>query len=402
MGFNFNIGYTSSKLPTYVERMQDGSFWYSILDTLGKGKRKGFKNETAKLEMVLSNPALLKIFVFLADTYSQVKVDKWVNNKEVEKDFLYTYKKTPNDWQTWTDLFWEHRFWLAMGNAYLYVDKDVWYYLRPQGLELTDAQIKQFSQITFSSYGSESKRNIMKGTFKYRNENNSVQILDFKNLSVFTDMSGGVSGNWLKGNSRLDALYQIAVNSDLALTSKGTNLKYTQKFLVSGQHDPKDTSSRPMVDTEKDSIENSLEHGRKVNATKSKVDMVHMVDNLAQLKLDEAYESDLIKAANMYGIPKDVIDILAKGSTYENQEKSFGRFVNYSEMPKVQQMTDTYEVILGEEDLRGSFKHLPFNAVFEVEKTNNRKAELESLKIAQELGLDENIIKQRLTDIYEY
>jgi len=110
----------------------------------------------------------------------------------------------------------------------------------------------------------------------------------------------------------------------------------------------------------------------------------------------------LIKVANMYGIPKDVIDILSKGSTYENQEKALGKFINYNEMPKVQQMTDTYEVVLQEQDLRGSFKHLPFNSVFEVDKTNNRKVELESLKIAQELGVDESIIKTKLKQIYEY
>jgi hypothetical protein len=400
MGFNFNIGYNSNRLPNYIERNNDGSMWYSIIDAFIGGKRKGFKSESNKLETILSNPAILKVFCFLADTYSQVKINQYSNDKLKEKDFLYSYQKTPNDWQTWTDLFWEHRFWLASGNAYLYVDANVWYYLRPQGLDFTDAQIKAFSQLTFSS---KNKRDLLKGTFKYRNENGKVQEnLKFENLHVFTDMSGGISGNWLKGNSRLDALYQIAVNSDLALRSKGTNLKYTEKFLVSGQHDAKDTSSRPMVETEKESIEQSLENGRKINATKSKVDMQQMVSNLAQLELDQAYESDLIKVANMYGIPKDVIDILSKGSTYENQEKSLGKFINYNEMPKVQQMTDTYEVILLEEDLRGSFKHLPFNSVFEVDKITNRKTELESLKIAIELGLDAKVVETKLKQIYEY
>jgi len=399
MGFNFNIGYNSGSLPNYVERDSAGNMWYSILDAFGGGKKKGFKNESHKLEIILNNPAILKVFCFLADTYSQVKIDKYNNDKLVEKDFLYSYQKTPNDWQTWTDLFWEHRFWLAGGNAYLYVEANTWYYLRPQGLDFTDAQIKAFSQISFAS---KYKKDITNQTFKYKNENNVVQVLKFSNLHVFTDMSGGVSGNWLKGNSRMDALYQIAINSQYALQSKGTNLKYTEKFLVSGQHDAKDTTSRPMAETEKDSIEQSLENGRKVNATKSKVDMQQMVSNLAQLQLDEAYESDLIKVANMYGIPKDVIDILAKGSTYENQEKSLGKFINYNEMPKVQQMTDTHEVILDEQDLRGSFKHLPFNSVFEVDKINNRKVELESLKIAVELGVEKSIIDAKLKQIYEY
>jgi len=399
MGFNFNIGYNSNNLPNYVERDSAGNWFYSILDAFTGNKRKGFKSESHKLEIILNNTAILKVFCFLADTYSQVKIDQYKNDKLVEKDFLYSYKKTPNDWQTWTDLFWEHRFWLAGGNAYLYVEANTWYYLRPQGLDFTDSQKKAFSQISFAS---KYKKDVTNQTFKYKNENNVVQVLKFSNLHIFTDMSGGVSGNWLKGNSRMDALYQIAINSQYALQSKGTNLKYTEKFLVSGKHDAKDTTSRPMAETEKDGIEQSLENGRKINATKSKVDMQQMVSNLKDLKLDEAYESDLIKVANMYGIPKDVIDILAKGSTYENQEKSLGKFINYNEMPKVQQMTDTYEVILNEQDLRGSFKHLPFNSVFEVDKINNRKIELESLAIAKELGADEKMITDKLKQIYEY
>ena len=398
MGFNFNIGYNSERLPNYIERGSDGNWFYSILNAFG-GKKKGFSNEQSKLDVILSNPAILKVFCFLADTYSQVKIDKYYNDKLVEKDFIYSLQKAPNDWQTWTDLYWEHRFWLASGNAYLYVFKGVYYYLRPQGLDFTDAQINAFSQISFSS---KYKKDLLKGTFKYRNTNNKVDNLNFENLYVFTDMSGGISGNWLKGNSRLDALYQIAINSDLALQSKGTNLKYTEKFLVSGQHDAKDTSSRPMAETEKDTIEQSLENGRKINATKSKVDMQQMVSNIKSLGLDDAFESDLIKVANMYGIPKDVIDILSKGSTYENQEKSLGKFINYNEMPKVQQMVDTYEVILNEQDLRGSFKHLPFNSVFEIDKINNRKVELESLKLAVELGLDTKLVETKLKQIYEY
>ena len=35
-------------------------------------------------------------------------------------------------------------------------------------------------------------------------------------------------------------------------------------------------------------------------------------------------------------------------------------------------------------------------------KINNRKIELESLKIAQELGVDASIIKTKLKQIYEY
>ena len=397
MGFNFNIGYNNHR-PENVERNIVGEWFYSFFN--GSVKKKVKLSEKAKLDLVLQSPASLKVLCFLADTYSQVKIDKYFNEKLIEKDFIYSYQSKPNSWQTWTDLFWEHRFWLALGNAYLYVDRGVWYYLKPHNIEFTSEQIKAFGQISFSE---QYRKNLLKGEFKYNNENGVVQKLKLSNLHIFTDLSGGISGDWLKGNSRIDALVQIIENSESGIQSKGTNLKYTEKFLVSGQGVKiGDVFDRPMDETEKDSIEKSLEHGRKINATISKVNMQQMVSNLAQLELDQAYESDLIKIANMYDIPKDVIDILSKGSTYENQEKSLGRFINYTQMPKVQQFTDTIELILDEQDLRGHFKHLPFNSVFEVDKINNRKIELESLKIAQELGVDLQIVTDKLKQIYEY
>jgi len=68
-------------------------------------------------------------------------------------------------------------------------------------------------------------------------------------------------------------------------------------------------------------------------------------------------------------------------------------------MPKVQQHSDLLEIILQKEDIRGSFKHLPFNAVFEAEKVTNKKIELEALKIASELGFTN--VQDELKRIYD-
>lgn len=70
-------------------------------------------------------------------------------------------------------------------------------------------------------------------------------------------------------------------------------------------------------------------------------------------------------------------------------------------MPKVRQMTDIYETILNEQDLRGSFSHLPFNAVFESEKKTNRKTDIEALKMSAEMGLDAKIVNDKLKEIWE-
>ncbi len=397
--FSFSWG-SQNILPNYIERDSTGSFFHSIIDMFQNGTKKGWKSEKAKLEQCLNNPALLKVLSFRADLYSQAKIDRYLDNKEVEKDFLYSQSKQPNDWQSWIDLRWDISFYRDLGTCYIYKEDDVIYCLNPIGIDFTDKQIKKFGELTFSKYGVESRNNMRNDTFNYINQNGTKIPLKLKNLYILSDLSNGVSGNWLKGNSRLDALYQVVLNSELSLTAKNRNLLFTTKFLVSGQTDESDIYKQPMDDTEQKSVVSGLLN-KNIVVTPSKVDITQMVSNLQSLKLDDSYIADLTIIGNMYGMTKDVLDIVSKGSTYENKEKSLGAFIDYSLMPKLNQETDLWELVYNVEDLRGSFKHLPFNAVFEADRVNNLKIMLENLKLAQELGMDETDLKNKLTDLWE-
>jgi len=397
--FSFSWG-NQNNLPNYVERDSAGNFFYSIMDMFQNGTTKKWKSEKAKLEQCLNNPALLKVLSFRADLYSQAKIDRYLDNKEVEKDFLYSQSKQPNDWQSWIDLRWDISFYRDLGTCYIYKEGDVTYCLNPVGIDFTDKQIKKFGKLTFSKYGSESRNNMRNDTFTYINQNGEKQQLKFKNLYILSDLSNGVSGNWLKGNSRLDALYQVVLNSELSLTAKNRNLLFTTKFLVSGQSDESDIYKQPMDDTEQKSVVSGLLN-KNIVVTPSKVDITQMVSNLQSLKLDDSYIADLTIIGNMYGMSKDVLDIVSKGSTYENKEKSLGAFIDYSLMPKLNQETDLWELVYEVEDLRGTFKHLPFNAVFEIDRVNSLKVMLENLNLAKELGMNETDLKNKLTDLWE-
>ncbi len=395
MAWNFNLSF--GKPNNVSVDIDENKFFYTILDYFN-GKTKKFKSEKEKLDTILCNPAALKVLTFLADTYSQVKFNEWNNDKLVESDFLYSEIDQPNPWQSWIDLHWDIAFWRACGNAYIYKQNNVIYCLRPQGIELTSKQIAKLSQLTFSKYGDNSRNNILNDKFKYRNENNEVSTLDLKNVYVLSDLSGGVSGNWFMGNSRVDALYNVIKNSKLAIESKGINLEFSGKFFASAGSQPNE-STRPIPEEEQKSIESSfLNRAKKIFSTKSKVDLKRLVEDINKLKLDDSYNSDLAVIANMYGIDKDVLGMVA--TTYENKEKAIGAFVDYTLMPKVQQHSDLYEIIFDKQDIRGSFKHLPFNAIFEKERIDNKKVELETLKLAQELGMDAKLITDKLNQIY--
>lgn len=398
MAWNFSLNFGRQHIQPIEQRDGDKNYFFKVIEGLF-GSDKGFESEKKKLDTVLSNPACLKVLTFIADTYSQVKIDEWNNDNLVLKDFLYSQQKQPNDWQSWVDLHWDISFWRSLGNAYIYKQGEILYCLNPYRIKLSSEQEKKLKQLTFSKYGADSRSKILNSDFKYVNENEQTITLNLKNVYVLNDLSGGVSGYWFKGNSRFDALYQVCKNSELSLKAKGINLEFAGKFFVNGQYKGGSDES-PMDDTETKSITESLFSTKKVFATKSKVDITQLVTNLAQLKLDEAYIGDLSIIGNMYGLSKDVLDIIAKGSTYENKEKAMGGFVDYTLMPKVVQMTDLYEVIFDKQDLRGSFKHLPFNAVFEAEKIKNKQIEVDTLKVAKEIGLDESIVKAKLKEIY--
>jgi hypothetical protein len=399
MAWNFNFSFGRPQSQVSIDDVVDNKIFYTILDYFN-GKTKKFKSEKEKLDIVLESPAVLKVLTFLADTYSQVKFNEWNNDRLVEQDFLYSVLENPNPWQSWVDLHWDIAFWRSTGNAYVYKQNDVIYCLRPQGMELTTKQINKLSKLTFGKYGSESKRNILNDTFEYRNENNEISTLQLKNVYVLSDLSGGVSGNWFKGNSRLDALYNVVKNSDLSTKSKGINIELTGKFFASGGATPNE-NTRGIGEDEQKSIENSfLNKSKKIFSTKSKVDLRRLVESLKDLKLDESYISDLTIIANMYGIDKDVLGLST--TTYENKEKAIGSYVDYTLMPKVQQHSDLYENLFDKQDIRGSFKHLPFNAIFEAEKISNQKIMLEGLKLASELGMDASLVERKIKEIYGY
>jgi hypothetical protein len=397
INFNFSIG--RNRLPNYVERDTTGGFFYSINNAFKSLFSSGFP-DNEKYEVIKNNPAVLYVFDFIAKNYSQMKINEWQNDKLKEKNAIYNIQDKPNQWQSWTDLLYDYAFYYCLGNVYLYKQAATIYCLNPFGIKLTSKQEKDFSKLSFSSYGENTAKNIKKGTFEYYDGSNNKYQLELSNLHIISDLSNSVSGSWFKANSKLDALYQIVKNTDLTTKAKYINTEFTGKFIVAGQSDPQNISELPMSQEEQQSIRQSVRGNEQVIPVKSKVAIERFVSDLNNLKLDDSLIADIHIIGMMYGLSKDVIGIALQGSTYENKEKSFGAFVDYTLSPIARQMTDLIETLFDKEDLRASWEDMPFNQVFKTEKVANQKIELESLKIAQELGLDAKLITNKLNEIY--
>jgi hypothetical protein len=387
MGFNFNIGFNSS-MPSSVERNSDGSFFFETFTSDARHNR--LLTERQKLNAVLSNPAVLKVFTINCDLFSMGKI----NQKKGETDFLYSKRSKPNFKQTWTQFLWEYMFWVQTGTAYLWnpsgasilSENNTIQWLNPVYMEFDTTVIDKLKSLVFSEA---TYKDILKGTVRYDLGNGQTKVIPLNEITPFFDLSNCIDGNFYKGASRLDALYKVISNSEQALDAKAINLEFTKKFMVSGKNSDDNIMNLVMPDGEKNSIESSMRSNKSVHAVKTPVNISRFVENIASLKLDDSYYNDFFMIGSMYGIPKDVLESAIRGnSTYDNQEKAIGRHVDYVMKPKGQMLTDELEVMFKYKDLVMSWGHLSFNQVFELQKEAVLKAKLDNAILAKNNALN--------------
>jgi hypothetical protein len=377
MGFNFNFGF-GNNTPQIIERDSSGNIFFEIFSGTQASK---FKSEQDKINTVLSNPAVLKVFALNCDLFSLGKIND---------DFLYTQRKKPNFKQNWTQFLWDYMFFTQLGTAYLWTPNNKLnetspiQWLNPANIEFDTNLIDKINNLILSNI---TYKELIKGTIKY-NFGNTTKLIPLSEITPFYDLTNSVSDNSFKGISRIDALYKIISNSENALNAKSINLEFSQKFVASSKSESLESVN--MTDTEKQSIEGIVRSNKTVHAIKKPIDIKRFVDDIARLKLDECFYNDYFMIGSMYGIPRDVLEANLKGSTYENQEKAVNRHVEYVLKPKGQMLTDSFEDLFNYSDLVMSWEHLSFNQVFERERQEVIKLKLENEILAKENNINLN------------
>ena len=350
-------------------RHNDGSIFTTLLNG-----RTNFKvlTDDMKLKYMLTNPALAKVVYLNCDVFSLAEV-KRIDGKK--NDPLIKLLNNPNYFQSQRQFLWTYRFWLMFGTAYLKpsnnrVDSDYqhMYWLEPSKMIWKASTLRKLDKMITSKA---SYNDILNSTVHYCYNDNQKLPIQLKEIIALHDLTNGL-GNWYDGNSRIDALWKILNNVEGSIDAKNINLEFSKKFLVSGNYDPtKDLSSLgTMQNVEKEDIKAKLRSNEPVHPIKAQVDIKRFVDDLAKLRLDESYNEDLSKVGNMFGIPADVLESLKEGSTYENQEKSIGRHISYSEMPKAKDLLESLCNFfkLDVNDYEITFNDNSFMQVFEKEK----------------------------------
>ena len=359
-----------------------------------------FANDHQKLAMVLSNPAVMKVFSLQCDLFSmgKVTVEKSIGKKVkvIEDDPFLELIRNPNPFtSTESQFLWDFMFWNMMGTSYCYVDsKDVtkplnkMYFLDPGKIVWPKDFEAKKDKLVFSEA---EVKNILKTTITYKYHDGTTFNFPLDRLIMCHDLTNS-SGNFYKGPSRLDALTKIISNSEYTLDADNINIRYSGKFLV-GSDKAVGTSIKVGMSTEeKDDIANKIDTDTKsVWPLQSMVNIQRFVSDMANLQLSEKYLHLYFVVGNMYGIPRDVLEAY-NSATYENQEKARAAHVNYCLEPKGEQFMDGFEVHFKYREVKKkiniNWDHLPFVQIFAKEKAETKKVTIENLTSLLALGVD--------------
>lgn len=366
-----------------MENDSFGNIFYTMFSSMaGLGKKIP---DNMKLNAVCNNPALLKVIALDCDIFSLGKVNQYQEDKIKEVDFLYSLKKQPNLLSSWTQFFWNYKFYLDIfGEAYLYnpnnskvlSENNSLQWLDPSKIDWSPVTVRKlqafiFSKATFSE--------VFKNTITYRFDNGEYKIIKLSEIHTFYDLTNIGQENPLEGISRIDALYKVINNSELALDAKGINLFLSGKVMVAGQNNIENEYSMPMSEAEKESIESKVMSQQTIHAVKSLIDVKRFVEDIKKLALDESFYNDYFMFGSMFNIPRDILETNLKSATYENQEKSMARFIEYSQAPKGKKLTDWFEIQYDLQDIRMSWNHLAFMLVFAKDTAENNRIISEAL-----------------------
>jgi hypothetical protein len=382
----FNVGLKSFFTGLY-ERMVDGTHVYSITGRDDWGKNM------SNLAMAQNHPILTPAMLFDSKIFSQATFEIYdKETKSVVKDHkLLSLLNNPNHYQTTIDLLETLRFMMiAQGQSVAYLKRvpgglsyNSIYILNPDLIKWPDCYTTKMSSRALLD-----KSN---GKIVYDENGENIQIY-LKDLLFFYDSPNGLDKkNSYKNKSRLDGLKQTLINTHDSLLAKNIILKTNGKELITGK-----SGSFPLDPEEKERIENLYQANYGLSKTRkraiiTRADVSHKSLHIAlrDLGLDESVKVDGNLIYTALHIPKDILSLEAKKTTYNNFKESMVSFIQNEMQGSMDAVTAVFQKLITEPNLvlRANYNHLPVMQFVLLEKYKMIKLRVDALASARKAGL---------------
>ena len=379
----------------YHEKSVDGTNWYYD-DAL-------FSGSEGNLDLCLKHPIITPAILFITRLMCQAEIVIKVknSNERIYEHDVISLIEDPNPMQTRDDFITEIEFQkIANGVAIIYKKKGI-------GLKVDSLYVLDKNCFVFDD-GEEIDTNkiIYRSEYKEYLETNLVYNdgfkefnLKMKDLIFIKDVPYSKETNIFNVTSRVDGLKQTLINTKDSLIAKNIILKSNGKEMITAGKSG--MGSFPFSPEEKKRVEGLMNNKYGVSfsrlrtiVSQTNLSWKSMHIALRDLGLDDSTKVDANIVFTALHIPKDIMSLEAKKTTYNNFKESMTSFIQNN----IQQETDyiyntIYESLTDNRanKISSSFRHMPIMKYILKEEYEGVKARGEALESLRRAGVPDEL-----------
>lgn len=385
-------------LPSFVstlfERDKNGDSWY-FLDGARSWSKSGSNLYFAQNHPILS-PALL--FVSKLFSQAEFKIINTKNGEEVKKHWLIDLLKKPNYYQTHSDFLESLMFMeIAQGKGVLYAKKTIGF------KKDKDTEAFYILNSDLITYPDDFKTPMMldrheeaygKQEIIYDKDKTNVKI-KIKDLLFFYDMPNCTQENFFESASRLDGLKQTLINTNDSLLAKNIILKTNGKELITGKDGDfllDDDEKRDAEELFNGNYGLSLKRKRAL-ITKANLQWKSLHIAIRDLGLDESVKVDGNLIYTALHIPKDILSLEAKKTTYNNFKESMVSYIQNEMQSSVDAFSAVMQELIEEPHFKlvGNYDNMPIMQFILIEKYEGVEQRGVALTALRSAGLPDDV-----------
>jgi len=381
--------------PLFEKNLKGDSFYqvnqYANWGSLGE----------SNIMMAENHPILTPAILFISKLFSQGEfyIENKITQEKTYDHWLLDLLQKPNYYQTGLDFLENLSFMqIAAGKAVVWKrsttgmsEPTTLYLLNPELIEYSDDFTTKLSKVN--------ENNAIKNKMIIYDRDGENEQIPFKDLLFFYDLPNGLhTENMFENRSRLDGLKQTLVNTKDSLLAKNIILKTNGKELITGNKNTAGTF--PLSDKEKEDAENlffsnyGTGAGRKRGLlTKADLKWQSLHIALRDLGLDESVKVDGNLIYTALHIPKDILSLEAKKTTYNNFKESMVSYIQNEIQATMDAVAAVFQPLIQDKNLRlvGSYMHLPIMQFILLEKYEGLVKKGNALEALRKAGLPDEI-----------
>lgn len=388
----------SFKMPSFKslfwERNKSGQNFYTELIESGKWGLGGCNLEIAQNHPILT-PAMLfvsKLFSQASFSMKNTKTGELINNHP-----LLDLLNDPNYFQTKTDLLESLMFMqIANGVSVIWKRNIIGLEGSIESIYLLDYNLITWPDNFVTKMSLSSSKNKIKDTNIVYDKDGENHAIKLSELMFFYDMPNGLkSKNMYKNASRLDGLKQTLINTCDSLIAKNIILKTNGKEMLSGSKE-----GFPLDETEKIEAQRlfNVNYGLAKNRsrsliTKANVNWQSLHIALRDLGLDESVKVDGNIIFTALHIPKDILSLEAKKTTYNNFKESMVSYIQNEQQSSLDSFCEVFNKGIKYKNLKlvGTYEHLPVMQFIKKQKYESAELQGKALKALLDAGVPDEV-----------